>query len=787
MRMRDTAEAEIRAEKLKKAMGRRRAAYFCAHTGWGKTEFIKDYFERQEQEYDYISCRDEDFAKKFAQIMASPKRNVVIDDFQESSEEEQCAQAVADAIAGGDEKIKFYILSRCAIPAQLKPFVLTNQIAEFGIDFFMMSAEEIRLLFAENGKEISNGRAGEIKERSWGWFLAVAAMMRHFDGVKSLDEVSALASEDIFTFLDMRIFALFDDNVQSFLMKVGHLPEFDAECAKMVTGRQSVKREIDEVLKRGSFMFAVPPNKYGFYEIFNEYIIQKQHELMESGERRGVYENTALYFVLHGDASKALKYYKAAGDERKMAEILIQNAQNHPGNGQFYKLREYYFALPREVTEKSPDLLCALSMLWSVTGNGEKSEEYYDLLSRLSEKAENKFVRKKALGKLRYLNIALPHRGISDIAELLKSYAGLLASEKTELHEISVTGNMPSVLNGGKDFCQWTKDDRFLYETLKEPAGAVLGSGYGGFAEIALGESLFEKNTDGNFTEALTYLNMGYYEAQACGNIQLEFASLALMARIYACSGKVRQSIDIIEKFRARVDEKEEILSNVDAFLTWLHVLDADYDYVNEWLRNKAPDENSGFCILDRYRYLIKVDAYIMKGDYTEALALLARADEYFVAYRRTYCHIEALILKAIVLYRQQDDGWRGVFEDALEICEEYSFTRVAAKYGKAVLEMMREVEGENHFYALLLENVQRQAAMYPREMQTNSGKKYDFTESERYVLRLLSEGMTNEQMAQIGGITVRGVKFHLSNIYAKLGVKGRAAAIEKCMGEDII
>ena len=48
----------------------------------------------------------------------------------------------------------------------------------------------------------------------------------------------------------------------------------------------------------------------------------------------------------------------------------------------------------------------------------------------------------------------------------------------------------------------------------------------------------------------------------------------------------------------------------------------------------------------------------------------------------------------------------------------------------------------------------------------------------ERVMLEALSKGLTNRELSKELGITVNTVKFHLSNLYEKLGVKNRAQAI---------
>src|SRR5581483_10537725 len=52
-----------------------------------------------------------------------------------------------------------------------------------------------------------------------------------------------------------------------------------------------------------------------------------------------------------------------------------------------------------------------------------------------------------------------------------------------------------------------------------------------------------------------------------------------------------------------------------------------------------------------------------------------------------------------------------------------------------------------------------------------------ELTRRELEILQLVSEGMSNAQLARMLWVTEQTVKFHLSNIYRKLGVANRTEA----------
>ena len=51
-------------------------------------------------------------------------------------------------------------------------------------------------------------------------------------------------------------------------------------------------------------------------------------------------------------------------------------------------------------------------------------------------------------------------------------------------------------------------------------------------------------------------------------------------------------------------------------------------------------------------------------------------------------------------------------------------------------------------------------------------------TKRERAMLEALAQGRQNKELAEDFGISVNTVKFHLSNLYEKLGVRNRSQAI---------
>jgi DNA-binding NarL/FixJ family response regulator len=70
--------------------------------------------------------------------------------------------------------------------------------------------------------------------------------------------------------------------------------------------------------------------------------------------------------------------------------------------------------------------------------------------------------------------------------------------------------------------------------------------------------------------------------------------------------------------------------------------------------------------------------------------------------------------------------------------------------------------------------------AIQPSSGASELGERYGLTQRELEILQLLVEGHSNSQLAHMLWVTEQTVKFHLSNIYRKLGVANRSEASRK-------
>ncbi len=766
-------------ESFEKELRSKKAIYISGPVGFGKTTAVLDWLDTAQKSYQYLSADGENFAETVATVSDTL---IVIDDlYRITSQQEE--QLILNAMTSLPDS-RFILIGRAALPAYLKPYQLTAQFVCYSKDSFLFDRTMTTDLLAFY-KLTEPSLPAQVETAMQGYAMGICFLANRLANGESMNTHTVERVKiDLFDCYDELLFKRWDADQQKFLLHMTPFDTFTSKMAEMVTGRKNVMSIIGKALSEGSYLIFQPPDTYSIYPFFHQYLMRKQHLTCSKDFINSTYHNAALYYELEDDIENALKYYQLSGDTDKISELLILNCQLHPGNGHYYETEAYYRELPKETILDSPELMSGMCMLCSLCCRPEESEYWFSELEHYGEQLEKQDKNYKLVqGKLCYLRIALPHRGSKNIAAILLNVAKAYSTGAFRLQEFSVTSNLPSLLNGGKDFCAWVRHDRQLYRLMKKPCELLLGRYGVGIADVALAESLFEKCTSDNLTEVMMLANAGQNAASFKGTLEMEFAAIGILSRMMLMENNLSSAYALLENIQNRTENEkmQGLIDNIEALRTMLLLVEGKNDAALLWLREKAPDENEHFRIMERYRYLAKVRCYLTAGKYTDALQLLGRLLDYFKSYDRTYGQLEAGILLAITQYRMGQDGWQKTLDDTLVRCEHYGFIRFIAEEGAALLPLLQKVtlSTSAEYAELVLKETRNYALLYPNYQKLKQVLAEPLTDTEKTVLRLLCKGLSNDEIAELMGVTLRTVKFHTGNLYAKMKVKSRTQAIQ--------
>lgn len=781
---------ETANKKMKVAQNILQTVYIYGISGCGKTIFISDYIGKKNYYYysaEHLREQELDFPRIEKQIV------VVIDDLHLlRTDESRTAIIKKIEILERREDIWLILAGRSRIPSWLSSLYFRSAFIVIEEEDLLLSEGDMWKYLNLWGLIPTEEVHKKIMELSLGIGIAAKLIAMEIASGRPFDATYIeRMKNDFWDYLGSHVYDQWDVDIQEFLMQVCIVEKFDIQLAAMITGRNDVEQMISIAEQLGNFLFRkeIPGGKT-VYEIrlamrlsMRRRIIQKYHK--EKWKR--LYTNAGLYYELTGDTPNALKMYEECHDMERIAGVLIANVRKNPASGYYYELREYYLALPEEKIRENMELMAGMSMLQSILLDVEESERWYEELKSL----EGTFTgseKRAAKSWLVYLEIALPHRGSRSLLDIMKNAGTLLMNRHISLPEFSVTSNLPSQMNGGKDFCEWSKKDTELAKGIGKVIEFTLGRYGRGLLNLALAESYLEKG--GDSYEIANLSNKGMMQAQAGGKMEQCFVAAGILSWLHILNDHVEDARELLLSFQKKVekDGSKRLLSNLVALQIRVGLYQGKTAEALEWME-QAPMEEVEFSTMERFRYLTKVRIYLIIGKYEKAISLLQRLCYYAEVMKRTYVGMEAQLLLAIIQYRMGDLKWEENLQKTLTQAESYHFVRLISREGVAVNRMLKEVKWNSknpEYVQSVLMETEKMALAYPGYLKIIT-EESTLSENALKILRLQAEGFSTAVIAEELGLKIENVKYHNKQNYKKLGVNTKTAAINEARKRKMI
>ena len=768
-------------KKLRTAYQTELPAYLYGVTGVGKTSLIEHFLDKKP--YQYFSALNTTPEDLDTGKISAP--TVVLDDLYTIADirlKDAYFQKIQELMERKD--LWVVLISRAPFPAWLLSLRMKYSFVIIQEEDFCLTREQQDEYLERYGLQASD----EQLARAWAVGRGNPMSLRVY--VMENGDLEA-TMRTVWTYLESHVYDQWDTELQDFFMDVSIVKEFTVDLAAMITGNKHVEHMLAQGMETGNF-FEKMGEKDGIWRCKDPMrwsMEQRLHKKRSPEQIRRLYYNAGLYYELEGDLPKALEMYKIYDDTESISRLLVANARKNAASGNYYELRKYYLELPEEIIRENPVLMMGMSLLQSILMNVEESERWYHELEEYQKRAEGSEAR-EARGRLITLDISLPHRGITGMTDLLRAAGVLLTDRKVRIPELSVTSNLPSMMNGGKDFCEWSRRDKELAGSIGKVVEFVLGKYGKGLVPLALAESFQEKGQDDY--EVMALIQKGRMQADSGGKIEQVFVANGLLCRMYLIRQDLEEAIHVMTTFRERCEkEAPRLLDNIDAFLCRLHLYRGDTAEILAWM-DTAPDENREFYILERFRYLTKARVYLQQGKYEAACNLLQQLLYYAREMKRTYIYIESTLLLAVTCYRMEREAWMSLLQEAVSEAESYHFVRVLTKEAGLWLPLLKKGTKEirwkdSGFRRQVLEEGKRMAQMYPGYLRTKAEGEVTLSDTALKILRMQAEGDSMNKIAGQLGLAEVTVKYHCRETYRKLGVNGKAAAVNEARKRKLI
>ncbi len=764
--------------KLKQAEQNLCPVYFAGSTGVGKNAAVEAYLKKRA----YLVLHGVASSGSLAEMppLAGIRRSVVVVDRIDVLRDEESYAYIQRLLSCGRWIL---LLGRNKLPPWLKIARLSQPLLVLEEKDFFLGPRETQKLMKSRGFAADMAFCRKALEKSQGHPLYLLLLADRLCAGWALEESTDRAvREEIFYHLERQVTPEWAPEICNTLVPMGLFPVFTLELAQAVSQNADVRLQLERVAEQ-SGMLQKEEEGYRLRPITAEYFVWKLNREYKAAQIEAFYDRAGCYYERRGEWMRALECFEKSHNQGRISAVIVDNFKRHPGVGHYLEMRRYYLALTEKEIQKSALLTSGISMLNAMMLRIEESNRWYEELRRWAKRCRPGSPERKELdSQVAYLDIALPQRGTQHLAEALVRYGLALRNQSITLPEMNVTSNLPSLMNGGKDFCEWSKRDRELARTIGKVVELVLG-GYGvGLVDIAVAESQYEKG--GDLKEIATLLNQGRFIAENSGKIELCFVAVGLYTRLHALRGKIAASKDLLQSFTKKVKHENAnfLLPNIGAMECRLALLEGDTHSVAAWYA-QAPDPEVEFHTIERYVYLTRVRVCLALQRTEEALQILHRMEYLASLYHRIYIGIECLILRAICLYRLQDAAWRQALDEAVKKGEEYSFVRIFSEEGEALLPLLEKLykaharTQQRIFFKRILDDTRQMAVFYPAYLKPKIMGP-ELSDAELRVLRLLCEGLTAPAIAEKVLVSQSTVRFHCKNIYRKLNAAGKAEAV---------
>lgn len=743
-------------------------------------------------------------------------------------------------VFGSGPRLRLVLSSVTAPPIDITRAKLELGAVELGPAQLCLDAPGIASLIERAGlPRPDNAALGKIVERTEGWPAAVRllqVLMVQSAGTPAeatlLDTFSG-EDHDIARMLTRRVLAGFEPRVVQFLTEIALVREFSAELALEMTGQAQAREWVEDLLRRNVLVFPLDSSRdwLRMHTLLRQHLLAEGRKRLPRERRRALLDSAARWHAERGDLQSALEAALAAPAMPLASHLLDRLARRVAGNqGRLaeyirwveqlvsagivlsleahawyvwslcFTLRyeqahaalealDHRLAEAPQLEREAGDMMARLSLLRVVVG------VYLDALDLVHAEAQNYLARPRTLDALAVATVttgaALSRLGLGDAVQArryMQQAAGAVARSESGYGHAWVAAVLACIE---------------LLEGEPMQADRLLAKARPGVAASLVEDALVVASLD--FVHARALLDMGRVEGardRALRGLRRaglhgvgETAVHGLSACVSLWNGEddgpfsLDALQDVARRYPARVQQHLAI-GQVRRLLR-LDRTDQALAMVGRLPQALGPEG----AMLHAAGLLLEVELLVARGKAREAIAHAERHLKYFHGLSFVREQIELCLVVADVHVRADETRLaQRALTRALLLAARRRLVRPLYEHLATVERVIGVVRTKEFGFTqpeelALLQDLHdacragaSPGATAPAAPASPapSADVGPLTSRELQLLEMLSLGLSNQHIADRLNLSVPTVKWHLYNLYAKLAVKSRVAAMAR-------
>jgi LuxR family transcriptional regulator, maltose regulon positive regulatory protein len=699
-------------------------------------------------------------------------------------------------------------------------------------DLRFTSDEAAAYLNTAMGLALSGRNVATLEARTEGWVAALQLAALSLRGRADPSEfIDAFAGEDryIVDYLVEEVLRQQPAETRNFLLETSILPRFSAALADAVTGGTDGRTTIDALERGNVFLVALDDERrwYRYHHLFGG-ALQSWLANEQAGRIAELHRRASDWFEHNGARGEAVEHALKAGDADRAADLVELAMADARQFRRESTIARWGGALPQEVVARRPVLAVGYAGAILSLNQWERVDELLTGAERQLDDATDRVVAdsaefehlpamialyRSALAKMRgdlQANIAHSRRvlelvGDSELgrggAETMlglaywelgdleagyewyaKGMADLgRAGFVTDVVGASIIGADIRMAQGRRAEAEDIYEQGLATATRTQPPLRGATDMHTGLATIA-----YEL---GRFDEARAHLEAGRHLGPELAFPRDPCRSRLVAARILQAEGDIDAAIPLLDEAeRLFLAEFNPDTHPVAAIRARLLVAHGRLGEARAWTQRAAVSATDELTYVREYEHATLARILIEEGeDLPLALELLDRLLAAAILGRRNGSRLELLIVQALA--RQAAGDTPGALESidvALALGEPERYVRVFLDEGPAAVKLLKVAakrsKAPGYAYELVLAANPGGAA----ERRPSQALVEPLSDRELEVLRLLRGDLDGPELANELVVSLNTLRTHTKNIYAKLGVSSRRAAVRRAEELDL-
>lgn len=313
-----------------------------------------------------------------------------------------------------------------------------------------------------------------------------------------------------------------------------------------------------------------------------------------------------------------------------------------------------------------------------------------------------------------------------------------------------------------------------------------------GMAYVGAGRLCYEWN---DLTGAVDYLTRGIELGQQGHNVEILLRGHISLAWVKQARGDTSGAHTVFQVGLAiaRATQVPRLVDWVAAEQARWWVIQGNLGAASHWLQERGLGIDDELIYLHEVDYLTLVRILMAQGQLAPALHLLERLLQAAEHEQRTGSVIEILVHQALAWHtHDQPERALTALQRALSLAEPEGYIRTFVDGGPAIAVLLRQLPGCAYHTRLLKAFVAQAYERQPehdadRQRAVNAVLVEPLSPRELTVLRLIAEGLSNQEIAAQLVVALSTVKKHINNIYSKLDARSRTQAIARARALDLL